>query len=99
MVTRRTDGIVKLVDKLILATFTSLPLSPKPSSACSALINLVYRRAMEEYATLVTNNTWDSIPHPPSSNVVMSKWVFKHKFHVEGSLECYKARWVCWGFT
>jgi hypothetical protein len=54
---------------------------------------------MEEYATLVTNNTWDSIPHPPSSKFVMSKWVFNHMFHVEGSLECYKARWVCWGFT
>jgi hypothetical protein len=27
------------------------------------------------------------------------KLVFRHKFHVDGSLESYKARMVCWGFT
>jgi hypothetical protein len=29
----------------------------------------------------------------------MGKWVFKHKFHANGSLERYKAHWVCVGFT
>jgi hypothetical protein len=57
MVTHRTDGIVKLVDKLVLVAFTSSPLTPKPSSAYSAIIDLVCRCAMEEYATLVANNT------------------------------------------
>jgi len=31
--------------------------------------------------------------------VVTGKWIFKHKFHVDGSLDRYKARWVLRGFT
>jgi hypothetical protein len=30
---------------------------------------------------------------------VTGKWVFKHKFHADGFLERYKARWVLHGFT
>jgi hypothetical protein len=54
---------------------------------------------MEEYAALVTNNTWDFVPCLPVSNVMMCKWVLNHKFHVHGPLERYKASWVCRGFT
>jgi hypothetical protein len=54
---------------------------------------------MQEFSTLLANHTWDLIPWPSRSNVVTSKWVFKHKFKADGSLECYKARWVLRGFT
>jgi hypothetical protein len=54
---------------------------------------------MEEYATLVVHNNWDLVPHPLGSNVVTSKWVFRHKFHADNSLERYKARWVCCAIT
>jgi len=33
------------------------------------------------------------------SLVVTGKWIFKHKFWSNGSLERYKARWVLRGFT
>jgi len=36
---------------------------------------------------------------PARANVVTAKWVFKHKFNADGSLERYKARWVLQGFT
>jgi hypothetical protein len=33
------------------------------------------------------------------SNVITDKWIFKHKFNSDDSLEWYKARWVLRGFT
>lgn len=51
----------------------------------------------EEYDALLLNNTWSLIPRPPGANVVSGKWVFHHKFHSDGSLSRYKARWVCRG--
>jgi hypothetical protein len=42
---------------------------------------------------------WDLVPRPIGSNVVTGKWIFKHKFNFDGSLEWYKAHWVIRGFT
>jgi hypothetical protein len=53
----------------------------------------------DEYATLQDNHTWDLVPRPAGSNVVTGKWIFKHKFHADGSLDRYKARWVLRDFT
>jgi hypothetical protein len=36
---------------------------------------------------------------PPDVNVVSDKWVFKHKFHSDGTLSRYKARWVVHGYS
>jgi len=59
-----------------------------------------WRRAMEEeHAALIENHTWDLVPRPAKANVVTGKWIFKHKFHADGSLDRYKARWVLRGFT
>ncbi|WVZ83565.1 hypothetical protein U9M48_030697 [Paspalum notatum var. saurae] len=38
-------------------------------------------------------------PPPPRGNIVSGKWIFKHKFKADGSLQRYKARWVLRGFT
>ena len=39
------------------------------------------------------------MPRPPGVNLVTGKWVFRHKFKSDGSLDRYKARWVLRGFT
>jgi histone deacetylase 1/2 len=53
----------------------------------------------EEHAALMMNHMWDLGPRPPQANVVSGKWIFKHKFLYNSSLERYKARWVLRGFT
>jgi histone deacetylase 1/2 len=81
------------------ALFQAAPLSPIPRTYRAALSDPNWRAAMEaEYSALLANNTWD-LPRPPRANVVIGKWVFKHKFKADGSLERYKAIWVLRGFT
>jgi len=80
--------------------YTASSLSPVPRSYRGGLTDPNWRAAMqEEYDALLMNHTWDLVPRPPQSNVVSGKWVFKHKFKADGTLERYKARWVLRGFT
>jgi hypothetical protein len=52
-----------------------------------------------EYDALLTNGTWRLIPRPPGANIVTGKWLFKHKFHSDGTLARHKACWVVRGFS
>jgi hypothetical protein len=54
---------------------------------------------LEEYDALLQNHTWELVPRPRQANIVTGKWIFKHKFSADGTLERYKARWVLQGFT
>jgi hypothetical protein len=51
----------------------------------------------DKYQALMDNGTWRLVPRPPSTNVVMGKWIFTHKYHSDGTLACHKARWVVRG--
>jgi hypothetical protein len=71
-----------------------------PTSVRAALTDPSWRRAMEEeYDALIANNTWELVLRPVGSNVVTGKWIFKHKFNSDGTLERYKACWVLRDFT
>ena len=84
----------------IPALYHATPLSLVPKTFRSALAYPNWRAAMEEeHAALLQNHTWDLVPRPPRANVVTGKWIFKHKFNADESLELYKARWVLRGFT
>jgi hypothetical protein len=100
MTIRVKRGFRLPTDKLTQSATLSSPLSLVPTSVRAALTNPSWHRAMEEeYYALITNNTWDLVPHPVGSNVVTGKWIFKHKFNSDGTLERYKVHWVLCGFT
>ncbi|GJT61431.1 ribonuclease H-like domain-containing protein [Tanacetum coccineum] len=55
------------------------------------------RRHPDKYNALVKNGTWILVPRPSDVNLVRSMWLFKHKFHADGTLSRYKARLIANG--
>lgn len=97
MITRGKRGLRQPTSRFNLSAAV---LSPVPKSYRGALADPNWREAMnEEYSALIANNTWQLVPRPSGANVVTGKWVYRHKFRPDGSLERYKARWVLRGFT
>lgn len=89
MVTHRSVGVLRLVDRLVLTTAAT----PAPSLVPSVQIVLAdadWHRAMD-YAAQLANHTWDLLSCPPANNVVTSKWIFRHKLKANDSLDRYKA--------
>ncbi|GKA06177.1 ribonuclease H-like domain-containing protein, partial [Tanacetum coccineum] len=95
MVTRSQRGIVKPIERLSLHTSY---VSPIPKSHFLALKDPNWCNAMyDEYNALVKNGTWILVPRPTDANLVRSMWLFKNKFHADGTLSRYKARLVANG--
>jgi hypothetical protein len=98
MRTRAKSGF--RLPKTRLNLHASPTLSPLPKTYKSALLDPNWSAAMrDEFQALQSNNTWQLVPRPPNANVVSGKWVFRQKFHSDGTLSRYKARWVCRGFS
>nr|GFA16337.1 ribonuclease H-like domain-containing protein [Tanacetum cinerariifolium] len=92
MVTRAKAVIFKPLERMNCHVTTT---SPLPHSHVHALRDLNWKESMlDGYNALITNGTWVLVPHPANVNVVRSMWIFKHKFHADGSLSRYKARLV-----
>ena len=53
----------------------------------------------EEYQSIIKNDVWEIVPRPKSKDVVSSKWLFKIKHVVDGSILKYKAIFVAHGFS
>jgi hypothetical protein len=53
----------------------------------------------DEYRALIDNGTWSLVPPPPDANIISGKWIFKNKFHSDGTLTRRKARWVVRGYS
>ena len=51
-----------------------------------------------EFHALLKNETWTLCPCPPDKNVVPSKWVFKSKRRLDGSIERLKPKLVAVGY-
>ena len=52
-----------------------------------------------EMKSLKENEVWDLVKLPPGRKTVGSKWVYKKKTGVDGSVQRYKARLVAQGYT
>nr|GFC45714.1 ribonuclease H-like domain-containing protein [Tanacetum cinerariifolium] len=73
-------------------------ISPIPKTPFVALQNSHWHQAiLDEYNALIKNGTWILVPKPAGVNMVRSMWLFKHKFHANGTLSRYKARLVANG--
>jgi hypothetical protein len=72
----------------------------EPSCHGEASGEQVWKDAMtEEYQSILKNDVWDVVPRPEGKSVVTSKWIYKIKHPVDGSIEKYKARFVARGFS
>ncbi|GKE91206.1 retrovirus-related pol polyprotein from transposon RE1, partial [Tanacetum coccineum] len=96
----KTKHIADLA-KLNKSALHVAPLSHKePKGYKSAAKNSKWVATMNnEMSALWSNNTWDLVPRPATSNVVGSKWVLRIKYLSDGSIDRYKARLVAQGFT
>ena len=53
----------------------------------------------EEYQSIMKNGVWEIVPRPKEKIVVTSKWIYKIKHVVYGSIDKYKAIFVARGFS
>lgn len=75
-------------------------ISSVPHLARAALRDPHWTAAMQvELDALHANQTWTLVPRPRGANLITIKWVFCQKFHPDGSLDRYKARWIVRGFA
>jgi hypothetical protein len=44
----------------------------------------------KEYISIIKNDVWEIVPRPKRKDVVSSKWIYKIKHVVYGSIEKYK---------
>ena len=54
---------------------------------------------MDEYHSIMKNNVWEIVPRPEGKSMVTSRWTYKLKHAMDGSVEKYKARFVARGFS
>ena len=72
----------------------------EPTHVGEALKQDVWRKAMEaELESIERNETWELVPRPAGRKVIGVKWVFKTKYHSDGSLDKHKARLVAKGYA
>jgi hypothetical protein len=59
-----------------------------------------WKNAMvEEYQYIVKNDVWDVVSRPKEKTMISSKWIYKTKHSVDGSIKKHKVRFMARGFS
>ncbi|KAF5462575.1 hypothetical protein F2P56_018566 [Juglans regia] len=78
----------------------SISVDTKPEFYHQAIKPSHWRDVMSaEIAALENNYTWTITSLPPDKNLIGCKWVYKIKYHADGSIERYKAKLVAKDYT
>jgi hypothetical protein len=71
----------------------------EPSSHVTIIKHPLWHHAMqEEFDALTKNKSWHIDPPHVGLNIIDSKWIFKLKYKLDGSIDRYKACFVTKGF-
>lgn len=58
----------------------------EPDTVFEALLIPEWKEAMHaEYNALILNGTWSLVPFTPDMNLISSKWIFRVKYHKDGT--------------
>ncbi|RVW92060.1 Retrovirus-related Pol polyprotein from transposon TNT 1-94 [Vitis vinifera] len=72
----------------------------EPTSYAEAASHSHWQEAMQsELAALEANHTWSLTSLPPGKKPIGCRWVYKIKWHSDGTIERFKARLVAKGYT
>jgi hypothetical protein len=79
---------------------TAISFAQEPKSFLQAMQHSKWRDAMRaKVDALESTQTWTLTPLPPRKKPIGCKWVYKIKYHLDGSVERYKARLVAMGYN
>lgn len=90
-----SDAVFSSNHKAFLAAITS---EDEPASYQEALRDKVWRDSMtDEHQKHIENGTWDVTTLPPGKKVISCQWIYKNKYHSDGTLSRHKSRLVACG--
>lgn len=82
------------------ATYMTKLIEAEPSTFEDAAHKELWKKAMQkEYQSSMKNGVWEIVPRPSDKSIVTSKWIYKIKHAVDGSIDKYKARFVARVFS
>ncbi|XP_052482955.1 uncharacterized mitochondrial protein AtMg00820-like [Gossypium raimondii] len=82
------------------AFLANLTTQTEPKSYEEAALHPHWQKAMDiELQALERNHTWSIVSLPTGQKPIGCRWVYKIKYHSDGSVERYKARLVAKGYT
>jgi hypothetical protein len=82
-----SERVIDLKDIQVVALMAQIS-DAEPTIYEDVAKQQVWKDAMvEEYQSIMKNDVWEVVPRPKGKSVVTSKWLFKIKHAVDGSIE------------